>query len=493
MIINFDELTAINPEWGINKIVFDSREAGSRTIFCALTGLHTDGHLFITKAKEQGCRFFLIEDKNFADDSAGFIYLLAANSRLAMAKLSAIFYDYPSKKIKVIGVTGTDGKSTTSYLIYQLLTLLGYKVGLISTVSLKIAGNLEDNNMRQSTPEAPQIEEALSQMFKSGLDYAVLEATSHGLAEETGRLKYINFVAGVFTNLTIEHLEFHKTFENYRQAKANLFRKVAAHKGITIINIDDEHSANFIEAAKGSIIITYGRNIHADYNISREESLPTSNNFVLSINNHSSSHNILVANINLAGAFNIENSTAAFATVVNLLKLPPEEVIKFLPQLTAPTGRMKIIQTKPFGVIVDYAHTPGSFAKLLPQMKENLTGRMLVVFGSAGERNKEKRPLQGELADNYADIIILTDEDPRLEGSLPIIEDIAKGIKNKKLNETLFFIPDRTTAITKAYELAKTDDLVLLLGKGHERSIFMAHGKEPWHEEEVAKALLNKN
>jgi UDP-N-acetylmuramoyl-L-alanyl-D-glutamate--2,6-diaminopimelate ligase len=476
-------------ERGIRKIVYDSREAGPDTLFCALTGTHTDGHNFLDKAKAQGCTNFLISNTAYAETfSKTNTYFLTADTRKGMAKLSAVFYGRPSRRIKVIGVTGTDGKSTTAYLIQQLLEFCGHKTGLISTVSLKTGTELLDNTLRQSTPEAPQIDEALAQMLEHGMEYAVIESTSHGLAEETGRLSEIDFIAGVFTNVTIEHLEFHGTLEKYRHDKANLFRKVAANHGISVINKEDPHYKLFEEAARGSAAtLLYGRDASAALWSSDEKALVNGNHFML--NTAAGSAEVFIS---LPGMFNIENTLAAVSLTAAVLSKDPLSLVPYIEQLKTPKGRMKVIQREPFSIIVDYAHTPGSFEKLLPQVKTTLNGRMIVLFGSGGERNKEKRPIQGALADSYADIIFLTDEDPRLEDSMTILNDIKAGIKGKNEGQSLFLISNRREAMKKAFSIAEKNDVVLLLGKGHEASIITAQGKMDWDEEQVACELLEE-
>lgn len=473
--------------WGIDKIVFDSREAGPRTLFCALPGLHTDGAAYIADAKKRGCRSFLINDAAQAEEGEDWLYLIVSDTRQAMAQLASALYNAPSRRLKTIGVTGTDGKSTTAALICQLLELNGAPAGLISTVSFKTGAQIQDNLLRQSTPEAPQIEEALAQMERNGLQYAVIEATSHGLSPRTGRLSRIHFAAGVFTNVTIEHLEFHKTLEQYRRDKAVLFEKVAqnaAQGAFGVVNALSEHADLFVEAGAPALMLRYGR---PDGQLWAENLQPEAAGTRFDL---CGPHGKAAAFLPIPGLFNVENALAALLCVSRLLGKEPLELAGALEKLSGPDGRMALVQSSPFTVIVDYAHTPGAFEKLLPQARQAAKGRLLALFGSGGERNKEKRPLQGRIAGRYADVIVLADEDPRLEPPMQILEEIASGIEGKTLGQDLFLIPNRKEAMAKLFSLAQAGDTALLLGKGHESCIITAGGKEPWNEASVARELL---
>ncbi|MGL4525248.1 MAG: UDP-N-acetylmuramoyl-L-alanyl-D-glutamate--2,6-diaminopimelate ligase [Spirochaetia bacterium] len=472
-------------ELGIEGFSFDSREAQAGDLFCALPGVHTDGHHYLDMARKNGVKHFLISDSAY--ESPDGLYLLVADTRSAMAHLASIFYQTPSDRIKVIGVTGTDGKSTTSYLIQQLLEMSGHPCGLMSTINFKLGMQMQDNNLRQSTPEAPQIEQALDQMCRNGLEYAVVEATSHGLSDKTGRLSHIKFIAAAFTNVTIEHLEFHQTLEQYRADKANLFRQVDQfHRedGFGVINGQSEHAKIYLEACGQARAYQYGQ-IGQDLWAEETCAQTAGTHFLLCCKE--GKEQIFVP---LPGLFNVENVLCAVLCVSRLLRCSPLSLAQYIGQLKGPAGRMVVIQDQPYTVIVDYAHTPGSFEKILPQIKQTTEGKLIVLFGSGGERNLEKRPMQGQLADQYADIVILTDEDPRLESSKKILEEIATGIKNKKEGKDLFLISDRREAICHACALAEAGDTVMLLGKGHEGCIIVGEEKTPWDEEAVAREAV---
>lgn len=470
--------------WGIKEIIFDTQEAQPGSLFCALVGIHTDGHRYIQQAKSKGVKHFLVSNNSFIGSEEDILYILCEDTRASMALLSSVFYEAPSRKMYIIGVTGTDGKSTTVQFIMQLIQAMGHECGLISTVSLKVDNELKSNNLRQSTPEAPQIEKALSQMLSNGITYAVIEATSHGLSDLTGRLSHITFRGGVFTNVTIEHLEFHKTVEQYRDDKANLFRNVARHSGFSVINNLSDHAGIYIEASKPALTLLYGTE-HSD--LWAENIVSLEDGLEITLKNTEQS---MVIKIPLVGHFNIENVLAALLTVSQVFHSSPFVVAKYVQCLQAPAGRMMLLMHTPFRVIIDYAHTPGAFEKLLPYIRDLTKGKVIVLFGSGGERNLEKRSLQGKIADIYADIIFLTNEDPRLEDEFAILNDIARGIERKDLNSTLFMIPDRARAIDSAVHLCKANDTLLLLGKGHEQSIIGPQGKQPWDEVEVVRSSL---
>ena len=474
----------------ISGLAYDSRKTGPGFVFFALPGLHTDGHDFIKKAAEAGARA-VVFDGNPGTLLPGIAYIKVADSRTAMAPLAASFYDYPSGKLAVSGVTGTDGKSTTVYLIHQLLELAGYKSGFFSTVHFKTEGDVMKNTFRQSTPEALEVQEVLYRMVLSGKTHAVLEATSHGLSERTGRLAEVDFRAGVFTNLSHEHLEFHGTFERYMYDKANLFRRLS---GLGVINLDDPSSGYFRKAAaeeNPSSPPVYGFSLTdagADLQALGIEESASSIGFSLRMGKKT-----LPAVINLPGLFNVENTLAALLCVMKLTGVKAADIVPLLPQLKPVPGRMQVISMgQPFTVIVDYAHTPGAFQKLFPLVRGQCPARLIAVFGSAGERDIDKRPIQGNIASHYADIIVLADEDPRGEEPMTILREIAAGCPDKVRNGSVLMVPDRRKAIGEALGRARPGDVVLLLGKGHEGSIVYREGPIPWDEAETAAGALRE-
>ncbi len=471
----------------IKGLAYDSRNVKEGYLFFALKGIHTDGHHFISRAVKRGAKAVFHSDDlpSYID---GITYIKVRNTRTVMAPVSAFFYSYPAKKLIMTGVTGTDGKSTTVSLIHQLLTFSGIKAGFISTVQYDNGSGAVKNHYRQSTPEATEIHKILQQMVDNGCTHAVIEATSHGLSPINNRLGSITFDAAVLTNISHEHLEFHKTIERYTDDKANLFRAVHQDTGACIINRDDPF-APFFEKASSAEVFSYSIiNRNADLSVEGIEESQDGEKFTLI-----SGENKWKGQIRLPGVFNIENTLAALLVVSRVLGTDIGHLVPFLPCLQPVNGRMNYINCgQDFFVLVDYAHTPGAFRKLFPLLNKRKKNRLIAVFGSAGERDLEKRKTQGEIAGTYADIIVLTDEDPRGEDSGKILSDIAEGCRAKGKGNDLFIIPDRTEAIRFALKYAQKDDLVILLGKGHENSILYKDTSIPWDEKETAVSLLHE-
>lgn len=472
----------------ITGIVYDSRRAFPGCLFAALPGIHTHGNAYISQAVEAGAAAVLYTGP--AAESCA-VMLHTETPRETLSRLSAELYDRPSDRLVVTGVTGTDGKSTTVFLLYQLLNALGPKTGFLSTVQIDTGAGVVSNPFRQSTPEAPEVHRILREMLDNGCTHAVVEATSHGLSPKTARLKDLRFCAGVMTNVSHEHLEFHGSFEQYRDDKANLFRRVSesAFPGaFAVLNADDP-AWEYFAACTSVPALTYGLTA-ADADL-RAESLRedlTGTDVTLVTPEETAP-----ARINLPGTFNVENVMAAVLAVMELTGASLEETAACLPALQPVKGRMVPVDAgQSFNVMVDYAHTPASFSKLLPRMKAHTPGRLICVFGSAGERDTEKRAIQGRIAGEHCDIIILTDEDPRGDDPAGILEDIASGCFGRRRGENLFLINDRTEALCHAFGMGQSGDTVLLLGKGHETTIIYADGPVPWDEEAKAIEVLKE-
>jgi len=488
----------------ITGLEYDSRNVQLGSLFFALPGLHTDGSLYIKDAISKGAK--VIVHQSETEKTHGIVYITVKDSRFAMSPISASFYDNPSHKLTVTGVTGTEGKSTTVYLIWQLLTLLGKKAGFFSTVQQCFGDEVIWNAEHQTTPEAPVVQNFLRQMADNGCEYAVIEASSHGLSPKTNRLGDVNFYSAVLTNITHEHMEFHGTFEQYREDKANLFRALDRYVPLNaepfgVINGDDRNARFFAKATNSKSFMFSAAGRGGDINIEAIESSAQGNWYVIHI---SALDERIEIRDKLPGSFNSGNVLAALLTVSGLLKLPIRDIAPFVKKLQPVRGRMTAINNtgKNFEVIVDYAHTPSSFQAVLPPLRERLNktgGNIISVFGSAGERDTQKRIEQGIIAAEYSDIIVLTDEDPRGEDPISILEEIAKGVKSciasqeEKTfipDQNLFLIPDRPTAVKKAINLAKAGDIVIFLGKGHENSIIYKDRIMPYDEiAEVERAL----
>jgi UDP-N-acetylmuramoyl-L-alanyl-D-glutamate--2,6-diaminopimelate ligase len=506
----------------ITGLEYDSRKVQPGNLFFALSGLHTDGSLYIDDAVARGAAA-IIHEKADIKKQDGAVFIQVKNSRFAMSPVSASFYGFPSRRMLVIGVTGTEGKSTTVYLIWQLLAMMGKKAGFFSTVQ-RCLGK-EDviwNSEHQTTPEAPVVQRFLYEMVKNGCEYAVVEASSHGLSEKTNRLGNVNFCGGVLTNVAHEHLEFHGTWEQYRSDKANLFRALdkflpprtfPKFEPFGVINADDKSARYFSEASKCKIIKYSAAGMTADIVLETIESSAWGNwyrAYIPSLNEHIDFRD------KLPGAFNIGNVLASLLAAGALTNQPIREIARLVNRLKPVHGRMTAIDKgQPFELVVDYAHTPSSFRAIFPPLRFRLKksgGRIISLFGSPGERDTKKRAEQGKIAATYSDFIVITDEDPRGENSMAIIEEIAKGCETAwvsgpeqsskenpdaaqdhavfRRDENLFLIPDRPAAIRIAFSLAQSGDLVLLLGKGHENSIIYADRVMPYDEITEAEIAL---
>jgi UDP-N-acetylmuramoyl-L-alanyl-D-glutamate--2,6-diaminopimelate ligase len=483
----------------IRGLAYDSREIQPGFLFFALPGLHSDGHDHIDAAIAGGAIAVILE-KPVNHVVPGVTYVRVKNSRASMSPVAARFNGEPSRKIIVIGVTGTEGKSTTVWLIYRLLDLAGRKAGFVSTVEYRDADRVEANPEHQTTPEATTVHRKLARMVQSGFEYAVLESSSHGLSPKTNRLGDVAFDVGVMTNVRHEHLEFHGTWECYRDDKANLFRALDADvhsktiRGARVtvpafgVACADDPSTAFFERATKKTVFTYSATKPAD--LYATEALVDDRGSTFVINYGGRSYH---ARIELPGAFNIENTLAAVLVVAKITGIEIDTLIPLLPKLEPVKGRMtRIDQGQPYEVLVDYAHTPSSFEAILPSLRQRIKGKLISVFSSAGERDVQKRPAQGRIASRYCDVVILADEDPRGEDPLTLLEDVARGCEGMQRNVNLFLIPDRAAAIRKAFALASHGDAVLLLGKGHENTIIYAHGPIPWNEIAEAERALNE-
>ncbi|MDR2159900.1 MAG: UDP-N-acetylmuramoyl-L-alanyl-D-glutamate--2,6-diaminopimelate ligase [Treponema sp.] len=498
----------------VTGLEYDSRKIKPGNLFFAFPGIHADGHAFIAGAVSRGAEVIIHQEK-LGLYKDGVTYIRVKDARLAMSAVADAFYGFPSHHMAVIGVTGTEGKSTTVYLIYQLLRLLGVKAGFISTVQRGDGKTEFPNPEHQTTPEAVTVHRLLAEMRRNGAEIAVVEASSHGLSKKTGRLGDVSFDVGVMTNVNHEHLEFHGTWEQYRNDKAELFRTLdssshtkldkknfssrnqAAVPSFGVVNADDPSASYFAAATRHKTYTYSARGAGADLSLRIIESGGGGNWYEVYT---AADGEAAIIRDRLPGAFNAGNVLAALLTVSQLMSLPVTQLAPLVSRLKPVRGRMTALQKgQPFEVLVDYAHTPSSFEAIFPPLRERLSpeGRRIIsVFGSAGERDTKKRSEQGRIAARYSDMVILTDEDPRGEAPMSILEEIAKGCEadreyeSKTRNKDLFLIPDRPAAIRKAFSLAEKGDLVLLLGKGHENSIIYAKETVPYDEiAEAGKAL----
>lgn len=467
----------------ITDIQYDSRLVTLGCLFAALRGGYVDGHDFVERARAQGAVAVLAEHEPAEDMPV----VLAPDSRTALSPLSARFFDYPSDKLKTIGITGTDGKTTTSYLTESIIAHAAYSTGIIGTVSVKIADQIVQHETRQTTPESLEIQRLLRQMVDAGVEWAILEATSHGLAQH--RLDDVFFDIAAVTNITREHLEFHKTIEAYWAAKAILFDRVAAAGGKAVINLDDEGARSVIPHSIGADVLLYStRDSSADlFATDIQIGVDGSRFDVVYRGTRTAFESPLI------GGFNVENALCAIGIALGA-GIDLDRIVTGLREAPAIPGRMeRVDEGQPFSVIVDYAHTPESLHKLLSLLRQlSPESRIIAVSGSAGERDVPKRALQGGVSARLADFSIFTTEDPRFEDAATIIEQIAGGATAAGAIAERDFrsIIDRTAAIAEAIERAQAGDIVVLAGKGHEHSIIWGAEKVPWDEPAVARSLL---
>jgi UDP-N-acetylmuramoyl-L-alanyl-D-glutamate--2,6-diaminopimelate ligase len=396
---------------------------------------------------------------------------------LAQAVLANLIFKFPAQKLHVIGVTGTDGKTTTASLIYHILKSSGKKTALISTIGAYLGSKTYDTGFHVTNPASFPLQRFIKKIVDSGHDYLVLEVTSHGL--DQNRVWGIPFEIAVLTNITHEHLDYHGTFEDYMKTKFKLFQKARN----CVLNADEAVFPYFKSNLDPKKIMTYSYKLDSsDYNLDSYK-----------------------FKTNLTGEFNKLNCLAAIATA-KILQVPDKDIKQAILSFTAPQGRMEEVQDKPFRIIIDFAHTPNSFAQILPAVKEKTEGRLIHVFGCAGKRDTTKRPLMGTESAKYADIIILTAEDPRDETVDKISWEITQGfeegwkkesgiqnLESRINNKTYYIISNRKEAIDFAVSISKKGDTLLLTGKAHEKSINYGQGEEPWDEFKVVKDAIKKN
>jgi UDP-N-acetylmuramoyl-L-alanyl-D-glutamate--2,6-diaminopimelate ligase len=490
----------------LSGLAYDSRNVQPGGVFVAIKGFHVDGHAYVKQAVERGAAAVVVDERHWPDAAVPIpptvALLRVPDSRVALAPLAAAWYGFPAHQLGVVGVTGTKGKTTTTALISRTLESGGYTSGLINSVDFQVAGRQWPNTTRQSTPEAPDVQALLHDMAQAGCDYAVIEATSHALSERWRRVDYCAFDVAVFTNISHEHLDYHGTLEQYRRDKARLFamlgerppesppfasRKTGA-RPYAIANADDPQHTFFLDAApEHAARLTYAINAPADVRAQVLAADPNGTRLHVS-----TPWGDITLDLRLPGVFNIQNALAALSVALTQ-GVPLEQAARALGEAGGVRGRMqRIEQGQPFALIVDYAHNPDSFEQVLGMLRPVVAGRLIAVFGSAGERDRAKRPLQGAIAARYCDLLILTDEDPRGEDRDQIIAEIATGAEDagKRRGEGYLSIPDRVAAIRAACERARPGDMLLLLGKGHETSIEYADGKHPWDEVAEARAAL---
>ncbi len=479
----------------VAAVTLDSRRVTPGVLFAAAPGARADGHAFLDEAVVRGAAAVLVETS-----VAGLPVpqVVVHATRPAAALVAAWCAGFPSRHLGIVGVTGTDGKTTTSYLVRAVLEAAGRPTGLLGTVDVIVGGVSLGNVARTTTPEASELQGSLASMVDAADGWAVVEASSHGLAQD--RVGEVAWDVAVLTNVTEEHLEFHHSIEAYRAAKLRLFDALAIgdanpEKGFgktAVLNLDDGAADAFATAARasGATIVGYGESAAASIRLIdvRQDAQR------LHVGLHTPRWHGTLA-LNLAGRFNAHNAAAAVA-VGEGLDLEPAAIRAGLEGVEGVPGRMERIDAgQPFVVVVDYAHTADALAKVLDELAPIAAhggGGLIVVFGSAGDRDRVKRPAMGHVAGVRCRLVVLTDEDPRTEDRTAILEAIAVGAEEagRRRDRDLLLVPDRREAIRTAIAEARPGDVVLLAGKGHEKSIEMADGDIPWAEALEARSAL---
>ena len=466
----------------VENIAYDSRRVQRHTMFVALRGEKTDGHQFISHAIDNGASVIVTELEQ-KDPRATF--LLVENTRTALADFSATFYGQPARKLKLAAVTGTNGKTTTTFLIKHICDTSGLRCGLIGTVRYEIGERILP--AIRTTPESLDLQELLAQIASSGCKAAAMEVSSHALAQD--RTRGIEWNVAVFTNLTQDHLDFHRTMENYFEAKAKLFTGLAAQKQkskpVAVVNIDDRYGQQLFDRSHKSVaMVTYGMGLRADFRASNYRAEFTGTSYQLTARGK----NYLVR-LPLIGRFNVTNSIAALAAA-DALGINLRSAVVSLAKAPQVPGRLELVPAKrQFQVFVDYAHTPDALGNVLKTLRELDPHRLIAVFGCGGDRDRQKRPLMAEMADHLADYSIITSDNPRKEDPSAIIAETEKGFRSNRYEK----IVDRTEAINRAVALARPRDIVLVAGKGHENYQQFADYTIPFDDIQVARRAIENH
>jgi UDP-N-acetylmuramoyl-L-alanyl-D-glutamate--2,6-diaminopimelate ligase len=474
-------LGATAPDLPVSAIVYDSRRAIAGSVFVALRGLKADGTQFVGQAIERGAVAVVAESEPPADVRTPWIAV--SDARLALALLADRFFDHPSRTLRVIGVTGTNGKTTTAYLLASILDAAGLNAGLLGTVTYRVGD--EEREASRTTPEAPDVQQLLREMIERGNRSAVMEVSSHALALK--RVDGMRFAAGIFTNLTRDHLDFHEDMETYFAAKRRLF-ELLPDDAPGVINIDDPRGASLLEVCRRPV--TFGITKPADVSPGSLDITLRGLSFEVR-----TPRGTIALTSSLVGRPNVYNILAAAATA-SALDVPLEAIQEGVRALSGVPGRFQVVSAvdDPVTVVVDYAHTDDALRNLLETARPLAPRRLVTVFGCGGDRDRTKRPLMGMVAARLSDVVVITSDNPRSEDPQRIIDEIKRGIpaasQSTGREPDIRTIVDRREAIEQAVELAQTGDLVLIAGKGHEKYQHIGSRVLPFDDVEVARAAL---
>jgi len=459
----------------VNGVAFDSRKVKQGFLFVAIKGHQTDGHEFIAKAINSGATAIVCE--KLPDEILERVtYVTVKGSAKALGIIASNFYDNPSQKLKLTGVTGTNGKTTVATLLYKLFTSLNYKVGMLSTVVNKIVD--KDIPSTHTTPDPIQINELLVQMLEAGCSHCFMEVSSH--AVDQGRIEGLHFVGAIFTNLTHDHLDYHHTFESYIRAKKGFFDGLSS-DAFALVNVDDKRGMVMLQNTKAKKK-TYGLKKMADF----KAKIIT--NSIIGLELEVGDKNVW---FKLIGDFNAYNLLSVYGTAV-LLGEDSELVLMKLSSLSGADGRFELVRPgSKFTAIVDYAHTPDALKNVLETIENFRTGneQVIAIVGCGGDRDRTKRPLMAAIACKYANKIIFTSDNPRSEDPMEIIKEMQQGVSPSDAKKTLV-MADREEAIKTACMLAKEKDIILVAGKGHETYQEIKGVKYPFDDKEVLERML---
>lgn len=465
----------------IQSLQSDSRKVNKYDMYIALPGTKTDGHNFVEDVVKHGCEAVLCEtdwlkiQNNLKVETA---YIGVKDRRKSFAIISGNFYGNPTRNMYMVGVTGTNGKTTTTHIVENILKEHGKNTGILGTLYARYAG--VQHTAKYTTPMADELQKTFKDMLDHDVDSVVMEVSSHAL--EQSRVASCEFSAAIFTNLTQDHLDYHPTFEDYKEAKGILFNQLVKTDGVSIINLDDPNSKYFIEASRAKVF-TYGLTDKADV-YAKDITLQMDGTTFTAVTPAGE----LFLNLNLVGKFNVYNVLAALAFGVSV-NIPLETCKKALEATQGVAGRIEIVTPKghPYTVVVDYAHTPDSLDNVLKTAREFTTNKLISVFGCGGDRDKTKRPIMGGIGSRVSDIAVITSDNPRTEEPQSILEDILQGVPNKE--KTIVEV-DRREAIKKAISMATAGDTVVIAGKGHEDYQIFKDKTVHFDDREVAREFI---
>ena len=463
----------------VESIAYDSRRVQRNGLFVALRGEKNDGHEFIGQAIEKGASVIVTERE---EKNPRATCLLVEHTRTALADLAATFYGQPARRLKLAAVTGTNGKTTTTFLIKHICEKAGLRCGLIGTVRYEIGERVLP--AARTTPESLDLQELLAQIANANCRAAAMEVSSHALAQE--RIRGLEWDVAVFTNLTQDHLDYHGTMENYFESKAKLFTQLAQQqkkrKPVAVVNMDDRYGEQLLNKIDKRIsVITFGMGMRSDFRASNYRMEFGGTSYQLDARGKS-----YLVRVPLIGRFNVANSMAALAAA-NALGLNLREAVLSLGKSPQVPGRLEMVPAKrQFQVFVDYAHTPDALVNVLKTLRELEPGRLIAVFGCGGDRDRQKRPLMGRIADQNADYSIITSDNPRKEGPDAIISEIERGFGSDRYEK----VPERAEAIARAIALAQPRDIILIAGKGHETYQEFADHTVPFDDIQVARRAI---